>query len=53
MELDENTNPFTCEDITNFHKLAQDNGAVFTTKSLVVSQFVTFTLRNISHTNVL
>lgn len=37
MELDENTNPFTCEDITNFHKLAQDNGAVFTTKSLVNS----------------
>ncbi|KAE9543067.1 hypothetical protein AGLY_002978 [Aphis glycines] len=37
MELDENTNPFTCEDIKNFHKLAQDNGAVFTTKSLVNS----------------
>uniref|UniRef100_A0A2H8TEX4 Uncharacterized protein MJ1065 n=1 Tax=Melanaphis sacchari TaxID=742174 RepID=A0A2H8TEX4_9HEMI len=38
MELDENTNPlFTCEDIKNFHKLAQDNGAVFTTKSLMNS----------------
>lgn len=37
MELDENTNPFTCEDINSFHKLAQDNGAVFTTKSLMVS----------------
>lgn len=38
MELDEHTNPFSCEDIKNFHKLAQDNGAVFTTKSLVVSR---------------
>ncbi|VVC27866.1 Aldolase-type TIM barrel,Antifreeze-like/N-acetylneuraminic acid synthase C-terminal,N- [Cinara cedri] len=33
MELDNNTSSFSNEDITNFHKLAEENGAVFTTKS--------------------
>lgn len=37
MELDECANPFSCEDIDKFHKLAEENGAVFTTKSFVVS----------------
>jgi hypothetical protein len=36
MELDESNNPYSREVIDNFHKLAQDNGAVFTTKSFVV-----------------
>lgn len=40
MELDENTSPYSSEDIENFHKIAQDSGAVFTTKSFVVSQIV-------------
>jgi len=38
MELDESTSPFSCDDISNFHKLAQENGSVFTTKSFVVSR---------------
>lgn len=38
MEVDEITNSFSSEEISNFHKLAQQNGAVFTTKSFVVSQ---------------
>lgn len=40
MELDENTSPYSSEEIENFHKIAQDSGAVFTTKSFVVSQIV-------------
>lgn len=38
MELDESNNPFSSENVDNFHKIARENGAVFTTKSLVVSQ---------------
>lgn len=37
MELDESNNPFSCEDIAIFHKTAQENGAIFTTKSFMVS----------------
>lgn len=36
MELDENASSFSSEDIVNFHKLADENGAVFTTKSFLV-----------------
>lgn len=42
MELNENNNPFSCEDVNNFHKLARENGGVFTTKSFVVSQTENF-----------
>lgn len=38
MELDENTKPFSSEDINNFHKLALENGKVFTTKSFMVNR---------------
>lgn len=40
MELDESNNPFSRDDISKFHKLAEENGAVFTTKSFVVSKVI-------------
>lgn len=36
MELDENASPYSEEDIANFHKIAEENGSVFTTKSILV-----------------
>lgn len=52
MELDESTNPFTCNDIDNFHKLAQENGAVFTTKSFVVSDIMEYTIITVYYYNL-
>lgn len=42
MELDESNNPFSSEDIDNFHKLAQENGAIFTTKSFMVRHMLKY-----------